>query len=134
VAESLAKHALFADVPADALAALDDAIHVVEFDEGDWVLREGAENSGLHVIIDGEAGVVIDGEERSRVHSGMFFGEISALLREPVAADVFARTHLRCAVIDRDDLFPFLLANPSVTLRLLQAEARRLADSNRWQA
>ena len=64
----------------------------------------------------------------------MFFGEISALLGEPVAADVFARTHLRCAVIDRDDLFPFLLANPSVTLRLLQAEARRLADSNRWQA
>jgi len=134
VAESLARHALFADVPADALAALDEAVHVVEFDEGDWVLREGGENCGLHVIIEGEAGVVVNGEERSRVQAGMFFGEISALLKEPVAADVFARTQLRCAVIDRDDLFPFLLAHPSVTLRLLQAEARRLADSNRWRA
>ena len=53
--ESLAKHALFADVPADALAALDEAVDVVEFEEGDWVLREGGENCGLHVIIEGEA-------------------------------------------------------------------------------
>jgi len=29
---------------------------------------------------------------------------------------------------------PLLLANPSLTLRLLQAEARRLSDANRWQA
>ena len=43
----------------------------------------------------------------------MFFGEISALLRRAASpADVFARTHLRCAVIDRDELFPFLLAEP----------------------
>lgn len=132
--ESLARHALFADVPADALAGLDVAIREVEFNEGDWILRAGTENCGLHVIIEGEAGVVIDGEERSRFHAGMFFGEVSALLGEPVVADVFARTHLRCAVIDRGDLFPFLLANPSVTLRLLQAEVRRLADSNLWRA
>lgn len=132
--ESLARHALFADVPADVLAALGDAIRVVEFNQGDWILRAGDENSGLHVIIDGEVGVVIDGEERARFHAGQFFGEISALLTEPIAADVFARTHLRCAVIDRSDLFPFLLANPSVTIRLLQAEVRRLADSNQWRA
>jgi CRP-like cAMP-binding protein len=134
VVESLARHALFVDVPADALAALDDAINVVEFGEGEWILRAGEENCGLHVIIDGDVGVVIDGEERARFHAGQFFGEISALLGEPVAADVFARTQLRCAVIDRDDLFPFLLANPSVTIRLLQAEVRRLADSNQWRA
>ena len=65
MAESLARHALFADVPADALDSLDDAIDVEEFDEGDWVLREGDENCGLHVVLEGEAGVVIDGEERA---------------------------------------------------------------------
>ncbi len=37
-------------------------------------------------------------------------------------------------MIDRDRLMPFLLANPAVTLRLLQAEVRRLADTNRWLA
>jgi CRP-like cAMP-binding protein len=134
VADSLARHALFADVPADALDALTGAIGVQEFAEGEWILRAGGENSGLHVILEGDAGVVIDGEERTVIHTGMFFGEISALLDEPIAADVFARTPLRCAVIDRSDLFPFLLANPSVTLRLLQAEVRRLADTNKWRA
>ncbi len=134
MADSLARHALFADVPADELDALTGEIGVREFGEGEWVLRAGEANSGLHVILEGEAGVVIDGVERTVIHSGMFFGEISALLDEPIAADVFARTPLRCAVIDRTDLFPFLLANPSVTLRLLQAEVRRLADTNRWRA
>jgi CRP-like cAMP-binding protein len=129
---SLAKHALFADAPADALAEL--AVTERTFGEGEWILREGDENSDLHVILEGEAGVVIGGEERSRIHAGMFFGEISVLLGDPVAAGVFARTPLRCAVIDRDRLIPFLLANPSVTLRLLQAEVRRLSDANRWQA
>lgn len=132
MAESLARHALFADVPAATLGEL--AIEVQEFAEGEWVLRAGEENCGLHIVLEGEAGVVIDGTERAVVHSGMFFGEISVLLDEPVAADVFARTPLRCAVIDRTELFPFLLANPTVTLRLLQAEVRRLADTNRWRA
>jgi CRP-like cAMP-binding protein len=132
MAESLARHALFADVPEATLGEL--AIEVQEFAEGEWVLRAGEQNCGLHIVLEGEAGVVIDGTERAVVHAGMFFGEISVLLDEPVAADVFARTPLRCAVIDRTELFPFLLANPTVTLRLLQAEVRRLADTNRWRA
>jgi hypothetical protein len=41
---------------------------------------------------------------------------------------------LRCAVIDRSALVPLLLAHPTVTLRLLQAEARRIADSDPWRA
>ena len=33
----------------------------------------------------------------------------------------------------RRKLEPFLLERPTVMLRMLQAEARRLRDSNRWQ-
>ncbi len=68
------------------------------------------------------------------MHAGMFFGEISVLLDEPVTAGVVARTPLRLAVIDRSALMPFLLANPTVTVRLLQAEARRISDLNPWRA
>jgi CRP-like cAMP-binding protein len=98
------------------------------------VLGAGDENAGLFVILEGEAAVVLEGVEIHMLHSGMFFGEISALLSEPVGASIAVRSALRCAVIDRDKLMPFLLANPSVTLRLLQAEARRLADTYRWRA
>jgi len=76
--------------------------------------------------------VVIGGIDRAVLHAGMFFGEISVLLDQPVGASVVSRTPLRCAHIDRADLIPFLLDHPTVTLRLLQAEARRVDDANRW--
>jgi CRP-like cAMP-binding protein len=77
---------------------------------------------------------VLEGADVLMLHAGMFFGEISTLLDEPVPADVVARSPLRCAVVERDKLMPFLMANPSVAVRLLQAEARRVADTYRWRA
>jgi len=134
VVESLGRLALFADLTPDALAEFVAVMHEKTFAEGDWVLREGEENTELHVILDGEAGVVLGGSERLTLHAGMYFGEISTLLGDPISAGVYARTSLRCGVVERDRLVQFLLHNPSVCLRLLQAEARRLADTNRWLA
>jgi CRP-like cAMP-binding protein len=134
VADSLGRHALFADLPARTVAVIAASVTEQRFAEGEWVLQPGAENCGLHLILDGEAAVVLDDADRAVLHAGMFFGEISVLLDEPVGLGVVARSPLRCAVIDRDRLFPLLLNNPTVMLRLLQAEARRLSDANRWQA
>ena len=132
--ESLRRLALFADLPAEALAALVETVRDERVDEGGWILREGEENAALHVILEGEVGLVRDEMEQAVLHAGMFFGEISVLLDQPVVAGVVARTPLRCAVIDRSALVPFLLAHPTVTLRLLQAEARRIADAYPWRA
>jgi CRP-like cAMP-binding protein len=132
--KSLGRLALFADLPADALAALAETVRDERADEGTWILTEGNENADLFVILEGEVGVVRDEMERAVLHAGMFFGEISVLLDEPAVAGVVARTPLRCAVIARSALVPLLLAHPTVTLRLLQAEARRIADSDPWRA
>ena len=134
LAESLGRLALFNDLPSEELEGLTSTVQEGRFGEGAWILDEGVENAGLFVILEGEAGVVLDGMEVATLNAGMFFGEISALLDEPVTAGIVARTPVRCAVIDRSELTPFLLAHPVVTLRLLQAEARRLADTNRWRA
>ena len=48
-------------------------------------------------------------------------------------ADIRAETLLRCLSLPGPQLEPFLLAHPPVMLRMLQAEARRLRDSNRWE-
>ena len=132
--ESLGRLALFTDLPAEALEGLAASVREERFGEGAWILRAGDPNAGLFVILEGEVGVVVDEMERAVLHAGMFFGEISILLDEPVMAGIVARTGLRCAVIDRSELMPFLLANPTVALRLLQAEARRIADTDRWRA
>ena len=71
----------------------------VEFPEGASVLERGQLDAGLHVIVEGEASVVLEDEELAVLPRGSFFGEISSLLGEPVVADVVARSPLRCLVI-----------------------------------
>ena len=132
LADSLGSLALFADLPPESLESLAASMQEEEFGEGEWILREGQSNAGLRVILEGEVTVVIGGMDRAVLHAGMFFGEISVLLDQPVGASVVSRTPLRCAHIHRSELIPFLLDHPTVTLQLLQAEARRVDDANRW--
>jgi len=131
--ESLARLALFADLDHAELAALAGIAEEASFGEGEWILRRGQENVSLHVIVDGDVGVVFEDEELAVLPRGGFFGEISALLGEPAVADIAARTHVRCLVVRGADLERFLLEHPRVMLRMLQAEARRLktADESR---
>ena len=86
------------------------------------------------MILQGEAVVAIDGKETSRLGRGDFFGEISILLDEPPTADVTALSPLLCLGLARDDLVEWLLSKPTVTLRMLQAEVRRLRAASRWRS
>jgi CRP-like cAMP-binding protein len=77
--------------------------------------------------------VSIDGRELAKLGRGDFFGEISVLTGQPPAADVIATTLLRCFTLPGPEVEPFLLANPTVMLRMLQGEARRLRVANTWR-
>jgi CRP-like cAMP-binding protein len=123
--------ALFADMaPAELEAALAQ-LRPVSFREGEWVLRQGEEAGGIFVLLDGEAAVVIDGEEIGVLSRGNFFGEISVLLGDVATADIVARTPLHCLSIDAPSAEGFLTEHPRFLLRLLQAEARRLREASR---
>ena len=128
--ETVSRLALFADLGQAELDALLPSMRELSYTEGQWVLRRGQEQVGLHIIVDGEVGVLLEDEELATLNRGSFFGEISALLDEPVVADVIARTPLRCLHIPADEVEAFLIANPRVTYRMLQTEARRLRDTD----
>jgi len=132
--QALGRLALFADFePADFERLLSLA-REVEFAEGVRVVERGQENVGLHVIVEGEVAVVFEDEELAVLPRGSFFGEISCLLGEPVVADIVARSHLRCLLIDGDELETLLLQQPQVTLRMLKTEARRLKTMDEARA
>jgi len=124
--ESVARLALFADLGEAELADLLEGMQETSYEEGKHVVHRGDVGLGLHVIVDGEAAVVLEDEELTTVSKGSFFGEISALLDEETVADVVARTRLHCLVVPAADVEKFLLANPRVMFRMLQTEARRL--------
>src|ERR687885_2882715 len=95
-------------------------------------MRQDVTGGGFYVILDGDAKVVIDGQERARLTRGDFFGEISLLTDGPPAADVIATSLLRCLIIPDNELKTFLLKHPNVMYRMLQIEARRLRAANVW--
>ena len=132
--DALARLALFADFDRTALQELLEVGEDVSFGEGEFVLRRGQSEAGLHVIVEGEVGVVFDDVELAVLPRGSFFGEISSLLGEPVVADVISRSPLRCLVIPPAAVEAFLLAEPRVTLRMLKTEARRLKTTDEARA
>jgi CRP-like cAMP-binding protein len=132
--EALARLSLFADLPHPQLEALAHSFGEEVFAEGQRVIRQDVTGGGFYVILEGEAKVVIDGQERARLSSGDFFGEMSILTDEPPTADVIAASLLRCMVIPDKEVKAFLLRQPSVTYRMLQIEARRLRAANVWNA
>jgi CRP/FNR family transcriptional regulator, cyclic AMP receptor protein len=126
VAARLGQLGIFADLPESELRDVAAELDEQSFPEGGWVLRQGDQGTGLFIVADGEVGVVIDDEERARLATGSFFGEISVLLGEPTTADIVVRRSLRCLVVAPQRAEAFLLAHPRVMYRMLQTEARRL--------
>lgn len=134
VINTLASLALFSDL---SRAQLDTVVHTMDeewFAEGQRILRQGFSGTGFYVILDGEAIVSIDGQDRARLSRGDFFGEISILLDEPPVGDVVALRPLHCLVLPRAELHDWLMTMPSVAVRMLQAEARRVRAANRWRS
>lgn len=134
LADILAGFAMFADLGSPQLLSVAGLFEEAVVPQGERVLRQGMAGSGFYVILEGSADVCIDGTTRTTLHRGDFFGEVSILLEEPPTADIVATTTLRCIVMGPSGVQPFLLANPPVMYRMLQAQARRLRNANRWRS
>lgn len=132
--DSIAGFGLFADLTAPQLEGIAHTFDEIAFAEGERILRQGLSGSGFHVILDGEAAVVVDGTERARLGRGDFFGEVSILLGEAPIADIVATRPMRCLVLAGPSVEGFLVAHPRVMYRMLQAQARRLRAANRWRS
>ena len=131
IADAIAGMALFADLATPQLISVASQFEEAFFPQGERILRQGLSGSGFYVIMDGEAAIVVDGQERATIGRGEFFGEVSILLGEPPSADVVATRPLRCIVLAGSAIEPFLVGHPRVMFRMLQAQARRLRNANR---
>jgi CRP-like cAMP-binding protein len=134
IVDQIAGFALFADLTTPQLQRVAHTFEEQWYAEGERVLRQGLSGSAFHVILDGDANVIIDGNQRATLGKGDFFGEVSILLGEPPVADVVATRPLRCLVLAGPAVQEFLTDHPSVMFRMLQAQARRLRNANRWRS
>jgi len=134
IADAIAGMTLFADLATPQLMGVASRFEEAFFPQGAKVLRQGISGSAFYVIMDGEAAVVVDGDQRATLGRGEFFGEVSILLGEPPTADVIATRPLRCIVLPGSAIEVFLVEHPKVMFRMLQAQARRLRNANRLRS
>ena len=131
IADALSGMTLFADLATPQLLGVASRFEEAFFAEGSRVLRQGLTGSAFYVILEGEAAVIVDGDQRATLGRGEFFGEVSVLLGDPPTADVVALRPLRCVVLAGSAVEAFLIEHPKVTYRMLQAQSRRLRNANR---
>ena len=128
--DALAGFTLFGDLTRPQLTSVVHLMEEVLFAEGERVLRQGLTGSGFFVVLDGEA-------KSSRLlarspEGGAMSWEI--LLGQPPIADVVALRPLQCLVLPGPQLEQFLIANPRVLYRMLQAQTRRLQSAQRFRS
>ena len=125
---------LFADLSRPQLEQVAHKMTEESYPTGQRILRQGFTGTGFYVILDGEAKVVVDGQDRATLARGDFFGEVSILLGEPPIADIVATRPLRCLVLAGPLVEAFLIAHPRILYRMLQVQSRRLRAANRWRS
>jgi CRP-like cAMP-binding protein len=129
--QGLSRLGILRDLSKEELHDLASNLDSVTFSEGQRIIRTGQENTSFYMIVDGEAAVYIDDDQRSLLSRGSFFGEVSALLGEPATADIVTRSRLRCLVVPASQLERFFTSHARIMFRVLQVEARRLQVADR---
>ena len=132
VVSALRSSNLLAKLPVPELRAVASEFRLRSAGSGELLLCQGSPSEGFGFLIEGQAAVRINGHERTRLARGEVFGEISALLDEPVSGDVVALGPVRYIFLERQRIKKFLTGHPHLCYGLLQGEARRLLDPTRW--
>jgi CRP-like cAMP-binding protein len=97
---------------------------------GKELLVKGTAGVGFHIILEGEADVVLPGGRRVRLKPGDHFGEMALLDHRGRSATVVAVTDLKVYAVSAWEFESFLAAHPKVAYRMLQAFSQRLREAD----
>ncbi len=88
------------------------------FAVGDELCHQGDAEANGFVVVDGEAAVLVDGEQVATVTAGDVVGELSMLGNGHRTATLRALTPVHALVIEPDEIDSVLSADPSSSQRL----------------
>jgi CRP-like cAMP-binding protein len=111
------------------LVALMSVSYIRKVSEGEFITQKDETTDELLILTQGEARLLIDEREVSRVHEGTHFGEVSLFSTAPRATCVQATTASELLVVGREQFYKFLnretLAGLKILWRLVQMSVQR---------
>ncbi len=139
VERSLAAVPLFAALSPAEVQTLAAKAALLEFGDGERVIRQGDPGDGLYAIVRGAARVLVRGEngaerEVAVLKAGSVFGEMSLLTGDPRTASVDSQGHLEVLVVGKEALSPVLSANPGLAASMAEVVVLRREGLERARA
>ena len=103
---------------------------IQSFAVGDTLIRAHDDNQYFFLVYEGELSVLRGPkrEEIARLHSGDFFGEISALQNSTATATVVVRTPAKCLVVAKREFLQFLVNDFLIGLHFEKLSSERLGE------
>jgi CRP-like cAMP-binding protein len=99
------------------------------------IMSAGRGGVAFFILLEGEAAVTVDGQERRRLKGGDYVGEIAMIDPDaPRSATVTAVTDVRLAHLSAWDFRPFVIEHPEVAWDLLRTLAKRLREAEQRAA
>jgi len=132
-AESLDGFAMLAGVGLNARVDLVASAHRRRLAPGDVVIRQGARNEGMFLVVEGELAVHLDtleGDPVAVVCAGEIVGELSMLDGSDASANVVARTACKLLEVKEEDFWRLTNASHAFAVNLLIKLASRLRANN----
>jgi CRP-like cAMP-binding protein len=127
--DALQRIPLFSDLDQRQLRRIGRDVKERTFDEGTSIVEQGEMSGiGFFLIVEGEAGVVVDGRRVARLHPGDHFGELALITESTRTATVTALTPLRCLELTAWDFREVAKEHPDITWKLLQHVVAVLLD------
>lgn len=120
---------LFAETPDRALAGVAQVVEEVELPAGATVMREGAVEDWLYVVVDGELEVVRE-DRRVVLGAGTVVGELAVLDPMPRSATVRALTDCLLFRLDKAAFDEALDARPEIARGVIRELAHRVRETH----
>ena len=125
--EALRQVPFFEDLTSQDLQRLARVGRRKSFAAGEPIVTRGSDDPGLYVLLSGAATVDAGGRSHA-LRPGDFVGEMSLLAGRPRTATVTATEPVEAFVVTTMYFKPFLIANPSVAVHILEVVAERLRN------
>jgi len=128
-AAALARVPLFAGISDESMARLASVAGELEFEDGQFIVRQGQVGSGLYVILRGVARVVRGSTELARLGETDFFGELAVIDQQPRLASVQADGEVICLALASWDLLQLLESDSALALNMIRGLASRVRSA-----
>ncbi|MCK5541568.1 MAG: type IV-A pilus assembly ATPase PilB [Desulfobacterales bacterium] len=104
---------------------------VEQYEDGDYIIREGNNDIDFFKLDQGALDVVKDGKKIAEIiEPGVYFGEVAALINEPRTASIISNGRSRVTRYPGDKLAEVISDYPDVAKHLFEVTAGRLHDTN----